>query len=86
MTTGVTPHFRAASIFSLKPPMFPDILVTIYDAPVILSMASFISSVKGPCMAMILPELKPASSASLKESSRGRTLAQTLSLKPFTDE
>ena len=48
-------------------------------------VAAFISSVKGPCMAMMREGGRPASSQALRELSMGRTLAKTRSEKPLSD-
>ena len=77
MTTRVAPASLAAETFSSNPPAVPESLVTKNFAPRLLSIATFISRVKGPCMARIWAGFSPASRHSASESSIGSTRAYT---------
>ena len=75
MTRRRTPVFAAAAAFSAKPPAAPPSFVTSHFAPMARSIAVFISSENGPCIARICAALTPASLQSTSESSSGSTRA-----------
>ena len=53
ITINFASAFLAAEAFSEKPPASPLSLVTSHLARIALSVAMFMSSLNGPCMAMI---------------------------------
>ena len=80
MTTRVAPALFAARTFSLNPPASPESLVTMYLAPVCLSMATFISSENGPWAQMRFLPSNPSAAHFWTDSTVDRTLATTLSV------
>ena len=73
ITTHRAPACRAAATLSAKPPLSPEAFVTSHWARMAFSVATFISTEKGPCMAMICAGAKPAMAQASNEDAMGST-------------
>ena len=73
--TALAPARRAARILSKYPPAEPVSLVTIQAAFFALSMATLVSSSKGPCMAMIWSVATPHWAQVSRDDAMGSTRA-----------
>ena len=80
MITGTAWQFKAASIFSWKPPAIPVSFVTRKSHWNCLSIASFISLEKGPCIPIRCFPSNPISLHALITEGRESTRAYTRSL------
>ena len=69
-------QLRAASSFSSMPPAAPPSFVTSQRAPVRRIISSFMSRLKGPCIAMMWPLSKPQAAHFFITSGSGSTLAK----------
>ena len=76
MTTHRAPACRAASSLSAKPPLSPEAFVTSQLARIAFSVATFMSTEKGPCMAMMWAGAKPAAAQASSEAAIGSTRTQ----------
>ena len=75
MMSTEAPSLRAAAIFSAKPPLGPESLVTRCFACAVRIIARLSSSLNGPCIAMMCAGGIPAASQAARELCMGSTRA-----------
>ena len=86
ITTRRAPAFLAADSFSSNPPGAPPSFVTRYCAPMLRSIAVFMASENGPCIAKMCEAGSPACAHASRDDCKGSTRAQTRSEKPGSCE